>query len=152
MEETRNFVAFLQSCITPVALISGVGLLLLTFTNRLGRTIDRTRQLITELDQQHIINRPGIENQIRILYRRSKLLRNSIGTMVIGVICSSLIIPVLFFMILLNIDLRVIGYVLFITSIVLILIATVYFFKDVMLSLHALKLEARDYLKEDEKL
>ena len=149
MEETRNFVTFLQSCITPVALISGVGLLLLTFTNRLGRTIDRTRQLITELDQPVVSNRSGIENQIRILYQRSKLLRNSIGTMLIGVICSSLIIPVLFFMILFNVDLRVIGYLLFIISIVLILISTIYFFKDVMVSLHALKLEAQDYLKND---
>lgn len=147
MEETRNFVAFLQSCITPVALISGVGLLLLTFTNRLGRTIDRTRQLITELDQPVVSNRSGIENQIRILYQRSKLLRNCIGTMLIGVICSSLIIPVLFFMILFNVDLRVIGYLLFIISIILILISTIYFFKDVMVSLHALKLEAQDYLK-----
>ena len=149
MEETRNFIAFLQSCITPVALISGVGLLLLTFTNRLGRTIDRTRQLITELDQPVVSNRSRIENQIRILYQRSKLLRNCIGTMLIGVICSSLIIPVLFFMILFNVDLRVIGYLLFIISIILILISTIYFFKDVMVSLHALKLEAQDYLKND---
>ena len=149
MEETRNFVAFLQSCITPVALISGVGLLLLTFTNRLGRTIDRTRQLITELDQPVVSNRSRIENQIRILYQRSKLLRNCIGTLLIGVICSSLIIPVLFFMILFNVDLRVIGYLLFIISIILILISTIYFFKDVMVSLHALKLEAQDYLKND---
>ena len=149
MEETRNFVAFLQSCITPVALISGVGLLLLTFTNRLGRTIDRTRQLITELDQSSVSNRLRIENQIRILYQRSKLLRNSIGTMLIGVICSSLIIPVLFVMILFEVDLRVIGYLLFIISIILILISTIYFFKDVMVSLHALKLEAQDYLGDD---
>jgi len=149
MEETRNFVAFLQSCITPVAMISGVGLLLLTFTNRLGRTIDRTRQLVTELDQSSVSNRLRIENQIRILYQRSKLLRNSIGTMLIGVICSSLIIPVLFVMILFEVDLRVIGYLLFIISIILILISTIYFFKDVMVSLHALKLEAQDYLGDD---
>jgi Na+/melibiose symporter-like transporter len=149
METTRNFVAFLQSCITPVALISGVGLLLLTFTNRLGRTIDRTRQLITELDQPDVSNRSKIENQIRILFQRSKLLRNCIATMLIGVICSSLIIPVLFFMILFNVDLRVIGYLLFIISIILILISTIYFFKDVMVSLHALKLEAQDYLEND---
>lgn len=151
MEETRNFVTFLQSCITPVALISGVGLLLLTFTNRLGRTIDRTRQLITDLEHFNVSNRIRIKNQIRILYKRSMLLRNSIGTMVIGVICSSLIIPVLFFMILFNLDLRVIGYFLFIISIILILIATIYFLKDIMVSLRALKLEAQDYLVEDEK-
>jgi hypothetical protein len=36
----------LQDAIGPVILISGVGLLLLTMTNRLGRAIDRARQKI----------------------------------------------------------------------------------------------------------
>ena len=34
----------LRDAIGPVILISGVGLLLLTMTNRLGRAIDRARQ------------------------------------------------------------------------------------------------------------
>jgi len=36
----------LRDAVGPVILISGVGLLLLTFTNRLGRAIDRARQKI----------------------------------------------------------------------------------------------------------
>jgi hypothetical protein len=36
----------LRDAIGPVILISGVGLLLLTMTNRLGRAIDRARQKI----------------------------------------------------------------------------------------------------------
>ena len=42
MEESAVFIKFLQACITPVTLISGVGLLLLTVTNRMGRVVDRT--------------------------------------------------------------------------------------------------------------
>jgi hypothetical protein len=38
----------LQIAIAPVILISGVGLLLLSMTNRLGRTIDRARQLVMQ--------------------------------------------------------------------------------------------------------
>jgi hypothetical protein len=148
MEETQQFVRFLQSCITPVALISGVGLLLLTITNRLGRTVDRTRQLVTELDKENTSRRSKKENEIKILYKRSRFLRNSIGAMVVSVISSSLIIPVLFFMNLFNIDLRLTGYLLFVISILSILISSVYFFMDVILSLHAIKLEAKDYLEE----
>jgi hypothetical protein len=148
MEETQQFVRFLQSCITPVALISGVGLLLLTITNRLGRTVDRTRQLVTELDKKNTSRRSKKENEIKILYKRSRFLRNSIGAMVVSVISSSLIIPVLFFMNLFNIDLRLTGYLLFVISILSILISSVYFFMDVILSLHAIKLEAKDYLEE----
>ncbi|MEO0055776.1 MAG: hypothetical protein RLZZ50_1723, partial [Verrucomicrobiota bacterium] len=35
----------IQSAITPVILITGLGSLLLTMTNRLGRIVDRTRIL-----------------------------------------------------------------------------------------------------------
>ena len=148
MTYTQNFIQFLQACITPVALISGVGLLLLTITNRLGRTIDRTRQLIHELDDSQTNHKPEKEYEIKILYQRSRYLRISIGAMVVSVISSSLIIPVLFFMTLWGHDLRILGYILFILSILSILISSLYFFRDVILSLHALKLEAREYLKD----
>ena len=146
METIQQYIQFLQSCITPVALISGVGLLLLTLTNRLGRTIDRTRELVAELDKG-VSDRESVKkNEIIILYQRSRVLRTSIGAMVVSVISSMLIIPVLFFMILLELDLRMAGYFLFVLSILSILISALYFFKDIILSLKALKLEVKDYL------
>ena len=146
MDLTKSFIMFLQACITPVALISGVGLLLLTITNRLGRTIDRTRQLVEALNAGNALKKEEKKNEIRILYQRSRLLRISIAAMVISVISSSLIIPVLFLMTLMDIDLRMAGYPLFVLSILSILVSSVYFFMDVRLSLHALRLEAKDYL------
>ncbi len=146
MDTIQNFIQFLQSCITPVALISGIGLLLLTITNRLGRTIDRARQLVADLDREGVKRKEAKQYEINILYQRSKYLRNSIGFIVISVITSSLIIPVLFFMNLFEIDLRIWGYFLFVLSILAILISSIYFFKDVLLSLNALKLEAKEYL------
>ena len=151
MDLTQSFIHFLQACITPVALISGVGLLLLTITNRLGRTIDRTRRLVDELNAGGGRKAREKENEIRILYRRSRYLRISIGTMVISVISSSLIIPLLFFMTLMDLDLRIIGYPLFVLSILSILISLIYFFMDVRLSLHALKLEVRVYLTDEDE-
>ena len=141
-----EFIQFLQACITPVALISGVGLLLLTITNRLGRTIDRTRFLVSELYAENVKDRQVKVTEIRIRYKRSRYLRNSIAAMVISVISSSLIIPNLFFMSLLEINLRIIGYPLFVISIMAILVSSIYFFIDVRLSLHALKLEAKEFI------
>ena len=64
----------LQLSITPVALISGVGLLLLSMTNRLGRVIDRARHLaqLSPADQD-----TGAE--LRVLYRRARLLQGAIA-------------------------------------------------------------------------
>lgn len=147
MEMSYQFIDFLKACITPVALISGVGLLLLTITNRLGRSIDRTRHLIAELDNPETKRKEQKKHEIEILYKRSKYLRISIGSIIISVISSSLIIPLLFLMNLYQVDLRQIGYFLFIVSVLTILISSIYFFRDIVLSLNALKLEAEDHLK-----
>jgi hypothetical protein len=45
----KDVIPLLQIAIGPVILISGVGLLLLSMTNRFGRIIDRSRILAQEL-------------------------------------------------------------------------------------------------------
>ena len=148
MESIETFIEFLKSCITPVALISGVGLLLLTITNRFGRTIDRTRILVAELDHEHIKRREAKKNEIKILYLRSKYLRTSIAAITFSVISSSLIIPLLAIMQFFAFDLRMLGYFLFSLSIISILISAIYFFLDILLSLKALKIEAMDFIED----
>lgn len=140
-------IKFLQACITPVAMISGVGLLLLTVTNRMARTIDRTRQLITELDKETCIRREQKLQEVKIFIERSKMLRNSIAWIMIGMISSCSIIPLIFIMSFAKIDLNMLCYGFFLISIASMLTAFVYFFRDVLQSLHAIKLEATDYIK-----
>lgn len=149
MEPSSIFIKFLQACITPVAMISGVGLLLLTITNRFGRVVDRTRVLVAELDRPDVKREKIKMDQIQIFMRRGKLLRNSIAWLMIGMIASCLIIPLLFIMNLIGTDLKIIGYLLFIISIFSMLISFIYFFKDILRSLNAVKLEASDYAKKD---
>jgi hypothetical protein len=148
MESTVNFIEFLKACITPVALISGVGLLLLTITNRLGRTIDRVRSLVAELDHEQTLRRDNKINEIKILHRRSEYLRMSIGAITVSIITSILIIPLLFFMTLWSMDLKIMGLSLFLVSVLSILVSSIYFFLDVVLSLKAIYLEAHQYLDD----
>jgi Na+/melibiose symporter-like transporter len=145
METLTNFTKFLQACITPVALISGVGLLLLTITHRIGRVVDRIRNLVRELDTPDVKREEVKKDQILILLKRAKLLKNSIAWLLIGMISSCLIIPLLFFMNLFGTDLKLIGHLLFVVSILSMLISFFYFFKDVLQSLNALRLEASEY-------
>ncbi len=152
METSGLFIEFIQSCITPVALISGIGLLLLTVANRLGRTIDRTRYLVADLDQKEVKRREFKINEITILLKRGTYLRNSIQFIVISIILSCLMIPLLFIMHLSNIDLRLVGYGLFILSFLAIFVSCIYFYLDIKLSLTALKLEAADYVNKKVKV
>jgi uncharacterized protein DUF2721 len=146
METSTVFIKFLQACITPVALISGVGLLLLTVTNRFGRVVDRTRQLVTELDIPDVKREEMKVNQIHIFLKRGRLLKISIAWLLIGMISSCLIIPLLFIMNLTGTDLKIVGYLLFVVSIFSMLVSFLYFFDDVLLSLNAIKLEASEYI------
>jgi len=100
MESTLQFMEFLKACITPVALISGVGLILLTVANRLGRVIDRIRILVNEIDRDDVKRRDEKVREIRILFLRGRYLRSSIALIMVSVIASCLMIPVLFVMVL----------------------------------------------------
>jgi hypothetical protein len=139
METSKQFLLFLQSSITPVALISGVGLLLLTLTNRLARTIDRSRSLLELIKGSETVQKERLRKELGIMYRRSTLLRNAIGSIVISMFLNALIIPLLFFMSVYGWDLRAAGYALFFTSIMAILVGLYFFMGDVRLTLKALK-------------
>lgn len=141
-----ELIKFLQSCITPIALISGVGLVLLTLSNRLGRSIDRTRILVKELEQPDVKNYNCKVEQIQILYSRNKLIRNSIICIVMSMVCGALLIPILAFTYITKIDLTIMGEVIFIISILFNIVGLRYFISDIKLNLKALTLEAKKYI------
>jgi hypothetical protein len=145
-ESLTLFIKSLQGCITPVAMFSAVGLFILTVTNRMARTIDRTRQLINELDKEGCLRYEEKYQEVKIFIGRSRLLRNSIAFIVAGMICTCLMIPTIFIMNFTNIDLSMLGYSLFLIAVISMLVAFIYFFRDVLISLKAIKLEAKDYL------
>ncbi len=146
-----SFVRFLHISITPVALISGVGLLLLTLTNRLGRTIDRTRHLVAELERGASEFRNEKMDEIAILSRRNRLLRASIALMALSLLCSSLIIPLLALAMWLEWSNLMPGYFLFSISILSIIASIIFFFRDILLALKAVELEARFFTPASEK-
>jgi hypothetical protein len=140
------FIKSLQGCITPVAMFSAVGLFVLTVTNRMARTIDRTRQLINELDKPTCLRMTEKKAEIKIFIHRSQLLRNSIAFIMIGLISTCLMIPTIFVMNFTNLNLSMLGYTLFLIAVGSMLTAFICFFQDVLWSLKAIKLEAKNYL------
>ena len=146
MNPTESLINFLQSAISPIVLISGVGLLLLTLTNRLGRTIDKSRMIVTEMENKQIKDVDKKRIELNILFKRSKILRNSIASISFSILSSSLIIPVLLLMNLFHFNLGGLGIILFLFSITGIILSAVFLFIDVGLTLKALEFEVRDYI------
>jgi len=144
MENIQHLIQLLQSSISPIILISGVGLLLLSLTNRLGRVIDRLRHIVKELKDGKDDDIKKI--QIPILYKRGRILRSAITSISFTILCASLMILLLFlgYFTHLNVETVFIGF--FILAIIGLIISIILFMWDVAVSLKALKIQAGNYL------
>lgn len=137
----RELIPVLQVAIGPVILISGVGLLLLTLTNRFGRAVDRSRQLVREMRGLPEVDRASLAGQVAVLYRRAEVIRASIIMAVLSVLLASLLIIVLFVTALMKIEAAVLISVIFICCMLSLIVSLGAFIRDLQLSLNALKLE-----------
>jgi len=132
----------LQASISPVALVSGVGLLILSFSNRFGRVMDRLRELLREAGDGAPMA-PELENQIAILRQRAHLLRLSISYAVGCVLLVSLLVFCLFSIAVLKVGAYWLVLLLFALSLVCLIISLGFFLWDMHLSLRALHQELR---------
>lgn len=136
-----ELIPLLQTAIGPVILISGVGMLLLTMTNRFGRAIDRARQLGAHLPAPGARERSQIEAQLRILWRRARMIRRAIILSASSALSAAVLIIVLFITPLLHLNTSILLIALFVTALSCLLASLVFFIRDLNLSLVALRLE-----------
>lgn len=141
-----DLVGPLQLSIGPVILISGVGLIILSLTNRLGRIVDRTRQLSIEYRVSSDEDLERIFSELKILTTRAKVIRNSNILAVLSVLFVSLIIISLFASALYNLDTSYLLITLFTCSIISLIVALSLFIYDIELSLEALWIELPEKL------
>src|SRR5690242_13364827 len=133
-----DLIPVLQVAIGPVILISGVGLLLLTMTNRLGRAIDRARHLAGELGRAPAEKHAPIQAQVTIIYKRARILRLSIALAVTSALLAAVLITTLFLSALMKLDLGLLVSLIFITCMCSLVISLLLFIYDIQLSLTAL--------------
>jgi hypothetical protein len=136
-----ELIPVLQVSVAPVILISGVGLLLLSLTNRFGRAVDRSRQLIAELRKASDADRRQLNEQVEILFRRARLIQTSIILGATSVLLAALLIITLFSTALMKLEMAALISVLFMACLVALIVSLITFIMDIQLSLKALKLE-----------
>jgi len=141
-----EFVRLLQMSISPIALISGVGLLLLSITNRLARVIDRSRLLAAQMRGPQSARNGRDRAQLLVLVRRARLLWGSVAAVTISVLCSCAMILLLTAMAFLHADLRATLVAFFFLAALALLVSVLLFFGDVLLALRALRMEIADVL------
>jgi hypothetical protein len=137
----NDLVPILQGAIGPVILISGVGLLLLSMTNRFSRVLDRSRQIVKALRTAPPAERLQLHSQSDILYRRAQILRTAITLAIVSVLMAALLVIALFTTTLLHMEVMIMGSALFIASMLSVIASLIFFLLDINRSLAALKLE-----------
>ncbi|HRE83694.1 MAG TPA: DUF2721 domain-containing protein [Opitutaceae bacterium] len=141
----EKLVPILQLSIGPVILISGVGLLLLTLTNRFGRLVDRTRQLKRDLDVGLPLDRAEpIHEQIAILLRRARILRLAILLGTTTVLLASVLMLLLFVSALAHLELTAVIVAVFSLALIALIGSMLAFMHDMNTALAAVRLEVRE--------
>src|ERR1039458_8203162 len=100
----HDLVPVLQLSVSPVIVISGVGLVLLSMVNRYGHITDRTREL------SHVLRTSGedsdghLHSQLRIMFRRSRRVRLAIFLACLSLLMATVLFSTLFLMCLMHIE------------------------------------------------
>jgi hypothetical protein len=137
----QQLIPVIQTAVGPVILISGVGLLLLSMTNRFGRVVDRSRLLARELPAAAAAEREHLAVQLAILYRRAKIIRLAIILSTASLLLAGLLIISLFLAALLHLEAALIVALFFILCMASLVGSLITFLLDLQVSLTALRVE-----------
>ena len=138
IENLESLTRVLQASISPVALVSGVGLLILSQTNRFSRVTDRLRDLAIEREGASA-KHPGLDRQIEIFLKRARLLRLAVGAALLCALFASVMVLVVFVIAVFDIAAQALVLLLFAVSLVSLICSVLLFLWDMHLSLQAVE-------------
>ncbi|MCD6474139.1 MAG: DUF2721 domain-containing protein [Thermoplasmata archaeon] len=131
----------LQSSLVPAIILSGAGLISLSLQNRYGRVIDRIRTFHYETLRKDKTSKFA-EEQLDILIRRGRLLRNSMTAMLLCILFAVLTTILLLFHSMFSINAFII-LLFFFVSLLSLFLAMIFAVIEIFISYDAV-------LKEDE--
>ena len=137
----QQLIPVLQTAVGPVILVSGVGLLLLSMTNRFGRVVDRSRLLARELPGATAGERAFLTAQLTILLRRAKIIRVAIILAASSVLLAGVLIISLFLSAILHVEAAMLVTLCFILCMATLIASLIMFLLDLQVSLTALHVE-----------
>lgn len=137
-----SLTSIIQLSISPVILISGVGALTITLTNRMGRIVDRTRSLAGQARATSAAEeRQHLGSQLDIMWRRARLIRLAVTLAGCSMLTACVLILGLFATAFFGREPGLGLVAVFVASILFLAASLVAFLRDIFVSLHAVQLE-----------
>jgi hypothetical protein len=128
----------LQVSIAPVVWISGVGLLILTQTNRMSHLMDRVRYLQAQNRKEPD---PDARKQVALLFARAKIIRISLIALLVSILFDVLLIVTVFTFKAFNFDNGFWVIFLFSMSLLALIVGVIAYIVEVNKNLNALSVE-----------
>ncbi|WP_285906271.1 DUF2721 domain-containing protein [Pseudodesulfovibrio pelocollis] len=139
--ETTTLVTILQASIAPFVLISGIGLLLLSMTNRIARPTDLIRRLLDMLPSAPERDVKFLLDQVVVLRKRCSIMRWAIFFSILAIIFVSCVMLLLYASLLFEVPLHFWVEVLFGGSLISLIVSLLYLLEDIRITLRSLDLE-----------
>lgn len=136
---TSDFTLILSSALTPITLISGVGLLLMTMSARYAHTTERVRQLLKTRDMIGYQDK-RLNDSIELIFHRAELLKRAILFVVLSAAFSGLLVLTSTIEALFGLEFSSLKHIELLISVGFIVISTIYFSLEVSTSLRALNM------------
>jgi CBS domain containing-hemolysin-like protein len=128
----------IQVALTPIFLISAIGVTLNVLTSRLGRVVDRAREAEERLSAG--TQGSAVHRQLRILARRARYINAAITLITISALLISLVVVMLFVNAFLRWDISEVIAILFILSMLALAAAFTTFLIEVRIATKALRI------------
>lgn len=139
--ESSEIAKIMSASIAPVFLITGIAGILSIMSLRYGRIIDRIRTLLREGPKlyQKDLGADHLSRELRMLYRRARVLRLAIITETASIFAISLTIFAMFFSMSFGIDVMFGPQFLFIASLICLMVGLGLFIQDYAMSLTSIE-------------
>ena len=131
----------IQVALTPIFLISAIGVTLNVLTSRLARIVDRARTLEDRLPHpEHVHDGADLHAQLRILARRSRWINAAITLITLSALFIALVVVMLFMNAFLRYELSAVIAGMFIMSMVTLAAALLTFLIEVRIATTTLRI------------
>lgn len=143
-----NIGQIIQLAVAPVFLLTGIGAFLSVLSSRLGRITDRARILERKISNAANAQNAFLQNEIASLWQRINMINKSICLCTISELLICLVIVALFLGRLLNTSLSLVIAILFISAMLALIIALLYFLREVTWATRSMKMGIEVALNE----
>ena len=128
--EPESLSKAIQLSVAPVFLLAGIGALMNVISGRLARIVDRARKTKTALDAGETID----EREQGTYRKRMQLTIRAIELLTAATLLISAVVAVMFFSVISRINLTLVVVPMFITAMLLVMLASVCFLQEVRMA------------------